>query len=882
MTDLSTPAWPVHALLWPSCQRIAHGIVRRWPSAPHASTRCWPSPLRSAAVTFLLMASLPGPSHAQSSIALDDTLPGVTAGDLLGPDYAIDENDGVSVGNNQFHSFERFGLAPGETATFDGPPTVERFISRVTGGEVSSIEGVLRTDVEGADFFLINPSGVVLGAGSALDVRGDVTLSTADQMTLGAGVGIYSATTPLSSVLSSTPVTAFGFLSGSPAPIRVHDTQLRTRFDDFQAKLGHDLALIGGDLEIRGTAVAGELTLLYSAGGQITLASVAGPGGVEITPGAGPGDPTAVALQPGTERGDVFIGDGAVVSSGGIPPDVGICGGFNGCDIANGSGDIRVFARDLTLDSGELRAFTITDRDAGTIEIDLRGDLTMVGRTVDTPSTIASLSGFEQTFPGDGFLRFSESFDLPEGTYTFEYESELGGEITRVTYPGTGRAGDIRIRAANVFMEGTAVLQTESRFGGDAGAIDIDARGGLVRVDATGQPDEVVSIVSNARDLSGNDLSGNGGAVTIRADEFRLENGAELFSEVREGGGQGGAITIDVARLRVTGGSRIDSSTRGSGDGGAIAITATEDVLLSEQTDPAIVPGVTTISEPEATGNAGEISITTPSLRLEDGVRIATTARGVGDAGTIDLRADTVELSSSTITAEADLGEGGDIYVNGGPVQVEPDGGLSIDAPPGVGPGQLLLLTDSEISTSVSDGAGGGGDLALAATNVVLLNSRILAQAVGGDGGNIRVEASSLLLDESSDINADSTFAENGNEDFTSPEVVIRVERPDLPARIREATAFLRDACAAREGGAVASLVLQRHSGLAPAPAGPLAVPTPVPPARTTSAGRAKPVAPTVPPARERDADATGAASFATSVAAAAPAPVLVRVTCPG
>ena len=475
-------------------------------------------------------------------------------------------------------------------------------------------------------------------------------------------------------------------------------------------------------------------------------------------------------------------------------------------------------------------------------------------------------------FPGDGFLTFRENYDFPEGPYSIEYESELGGGITRVTYPGTGRAGDIVIRAANVSLEGVAVLQTESRFGGDAGAIDIDARGGLVRVDATGQPDEeVVSIVSNARDLSGDEQSGNGGPVTIRAEEFRLENGAELFSEVREGGGQGGAITIEVARLRVVDGSRIDSSTRGRGEGGAISITATEDVVIANQTDPAITPGITTISEPEATGNAGEIRITTPSLLLQNGVRIATTARGVGDAGTIDLRAARVELAASEITAEADLGEGGDIYVNGGPVTVDPDGGLSVDPPPGVVPGNLLFLTDSEISTSVSAGAGGGGDLALAATRVVLINSQILARAVGGDGGNIRVEASSLVLDEASDINADSVFGQDGNQDFTSPEVVIRAERPNVPAEIRDATAFLRDACAAREGGAVASLVLQHHSGLAPAPAGPLAVATPVPAPRPASAGTASPREPT-----------DEVAPVDLDVAAAEAAPVIVRVTCPG
>ncbi len=843
------------------------------PRARRPERPSWPCVAIAACVSLSLCASVAScvslslcasVASAQSSIRLDDTLPGVSAGDLIGPDYLIDETHGARVGNNQFHSFERFGLAPGESATFDGPPTVERFISRVTGGEVTSIEGVLRTNVEGADLFLLNPSGIVVGDGGALDVPGDVTLSTADELTLGGGAGRYSATAPLSSVLSSTPVTSFGFLSGSPAPISVQGAELRSRFDDDNALLGHDLALIGGDLEIRGTGDPGELTLLYSAGGQITLAAMGSTGSVDVAPGAAAGEPTAVTFHSDGERGDVFIGDRAVVSSGGFPPDVGTCGGFNGCVIANGSGDVVVFGRDLTLDAGEIRAFTVTDRDAGTIAIDLSGDLRMTGTAPDGTSSIASLSGFQEVFPGEQILTFRETFDLPEGSYSFEVVSDFSGNITRVTYPGTGRAGDIRINAANVSIEGASDIQSDSLFGGDAGEIRIEASGGLIRVDGAGLAGDDVSIFSNARDDSGTGNAGNGGPITLIAEELRLENRAGILSEVRDGDGNGGDITIEVARLRATNDARIDSSTRGGGSGGDIVITASEDVLFAGRIDPATFPGVSTLSQPEATGDAGEIRITTPLLQLRDGARVTTTALGSGNAGTIDLRAGTVDLASSEITAEANTGEGGDIYVNGGPVTVGPDGGLSVDTPPGVVPGQLLLLSDSEISTSVSAGLGGGGDLALAATSVVLIDSRILAEAVGGNGGNIRIEASSIIRDETSDIDADSALAEDGLEDFTSPEVVIRVERPDPPAQIRDATAFLRDACAARDGGAQASLVLQPHSGLAPAPAGPLALGTPVP---TPADQRAEVAAP--PPAKAR-------------VAARAPAPLLVRVTCPG
>src|SRR5688572_14311349 len=44
---------------------------------------------------------------------------------------------GRQVGSNLFHSFSRFDLASGQTATFTGPSSVTNVLSRVTGGSPS-------------------------------------------------------------------------------------------------------------------------------------------------------------------------------------------------------------------------------------------------------------------------------------------------------------------------------------------------------------------------------------------------------------------------------------------------------------------------------------------------------------------------------------------------------------------------------------------------------------------------------------------------------------------------------------------------------------------------------------------------------------------------
>ena len=64
--------------------------------------------------------------------------------------YLITPEMGEQHGGNLFHSFERFGIGRGETATFtgpdpiDGPQSVSNVISRVTGGTRSEIDGTLR------------------------------------------------------------------------------------------------------------------------------------------------------------------------------------------------------------------------------------------------------------------------------------------------------------------------------------------------------------------------------------------------------------------------------------------------------------------------------------------------------------------------------------------------------------------------------------------------------------------------------------------------------------------------------------------------------------------------------------------------------------------
>src|ERR1051326_8166603 len=115
-----------------------------------------------------------------------------TSGALAGPNYSIPASAGKTVGKNLFHSFSQFDLISGDVATFFGPASgqIQNVLARVTGGGVSSIDGMIQTDpatLASANFFFINPAGVMFGPNASINISGSFAVSTADYVKLADG-----------------------------------------------------------------------------------------------------------------------------------------------------------------------------------------------------------------------------------------------------------------------------------------------------------------------------------------------------------------------------------------------------------------------------------------------------------------------------------------------------------------------------------------------------------------------------------------------------------------------------------------------------------------------------------------------------------------------
>jgi large exoprotein involved in heme utilization and adhesion len=129
--------------------------------------------------------------------------------------------------------------------------------------------------------------------------------------------------------------------------------------------------------------------------------------------------------------------------------------------------------------------------------------------------------------------------------------------------------------------------------------------------------------------------------------------------------------------------------------------------------------------------------------------------------------------------------------------------------------GRLVQLMDSELTTSVRGGDENAGNITIDPQFVILENSKIRADAFGGRGGNIRINAGVFLADPASLVTASSALGIQGTVDIQAPVTSLSGAVAPLPQAFVSAAALLPARCAARlSRGRYSSLVLGGRDGL--------------------------------------------------------------------
>jgi filamentous hemagglutinin family protein len=686
-----------------------------------------------------------------------------------GRDFVI--TGGGKTGGNLFHSFSEFSVQTGGSVAFNNAMDVQNIFTRVTGSNVSSIDGVIRADGR-ANLFLLNPNGILFGPNAALNIGGSFLGTTASRIKF-ADASEFNAlnTTPL--LTMTVPV---GLQMGqNPGAIQVTGT-------------GHKLALV--------------------AAGLLPIDRSQSPMGLQVSPSS------TLALI-GSEI--TLVGGVLTAPSGHLELGSASSGQINLTQTNHGwrfeYGSIEKF-QDIRLSQ---RALVDASGDGGSIQL--------YGQNIKLSESSAGLiqhSGSQRG--GDAILNASNSITLEQ--------SQPGTFSTRVETQslGMGATGNIQLTAQRLSLQNGAMINSASYAPGGSGLIKVDIAESIELFGAF--PGDTTTDISR---IGAGSVFGKTGDISITTKKLSLKDGASIFSSTAGSSlsgslainatsfveligskpnvlatalststyssGNGGSLVIKTPRLLIQEGGTISSATYGDGNAGNIFIDTSDRLDVSGiSMDSLKYPSRITASALSPApilqyllgipgiprGSAGNVIINGRDVYVRDGAQIGVNNIGSGNAGNLSILADSLSLSNAGgLTASTSSGEGGNIYVNLNSI--------------------LTLRGGSRIDTQAS-GVGNGGNIDIKVPVILGIgNSDIIANASKGQGGNIDVTTQGIfglkfrpLLTADSDITASSEFGVNGTVQVNTIGVNPSSGLVELPVDTIDPSQKIATSCAAQ------------------------------------------------------------------------------------
>ncbi len=742
----------------------------------------------SAASVYLLYCLALG-SSSQAQISSDGTIP--TNVDQSGNVFEI--TGGAQAGSNLFHSFKEFSVPTGSEAFFKNTTNVnniDNIITRVTGGSLSNIDGLIRENF-GANLIFINPSGINFGPNAQLNIGGSFLGSTANSIKFADGVE-FSATNPQASPLLTVSVPVGLQFGQNPGTIRVQGTgQAFTVADPsfspvtrtststgLRVQPNQTLALVGGNISIDGGSLTAE-------SGRVELGSVA-EGQVSLNINAG-GWTLGYEGVPAFK--DIEMRSQALV------------------DASGSSGSIQVQGQNFSVSDGSLVLIQNQGfQPAGRIQVNARESV--------------KLSGTD----ADGKIRSS---------------------LTNETV-GAGRGGDIDISTKRLILEGGASVFARTFGAGTGGNINVNASESVQVNRVSAINPSVLSFIITATfgsgDSGNNTVStghltatgggtivsttygtGQGGNLSVDATDSVEVIGVEpklflpsaLFTTTVNAG-DAGNLTVNTPRLTVRDGGRVDASTFASGSAGNVIINAPEFVevkgTVPGSINPSLIGSSANIVDESLqqafrvpavpSGAAQNVTINTGQLRVTDGAQVTVRNQGSGNAGNASVNARSILLDNrGSITAATQSGEGGNIIFETDSLQMRHGSQISAEAG-GTGNGGNITITGSSPTDFV----------------VLLENSGITANAFEGRGGNIQINTQGLFVCPECKITASSQLGLDGAVQFITPDVGANQEAIDVPQEIVQPEEVVVQACTAKKEQDRSEFTITGRGGLPPQP----------------------------------------------------------------
>ncbi len=633
---------------------------------------------------------------------------------------------GTQAGGNLFHSFAQFSVPTGSSAHFNNAADVQNIISRVTGGSVSNIDGLISANGT-ANLFLINPSGIVFGPNASLNIGGSFVASTASSLKFADG-SQFSATPAQSAPLLTISVPIGLQYGANPGSIQVQGngqglrltTELIDTTSGLKVQPNQTLALVGGDVSLEGAT-------LKTPGGRIELGSVTGVGLVSLTP-------TSKGFSLGYDQvqnfGNIQLSQQAALDSSG-----------------QGGGDIQVWGKSVTLTNGsQIEASTLGVEQGGNLVVNAQDSVQLIGISAD------------KKFPSGLFANAYPSVTGAAGNLTINTRELLvrdGGQVSASTY-GAGNAGNVTVRADSVQLIGASSIDPQSRSTllsetystGAAGNLTINTRELLVQNGA----------YVGARTYS----AGNAGNLTVNANSVQLTGNsprgaasALIVTSEKPATGAGGNLTINTSKLSLEDGAQVSTGTSSPLKGGDLTVRADSVQVIGTSTDN-VHSSLNTNAFSTATGAAGNLTINTRELLVRDGGQVSASSEGAGNAGNITVRADSVQLiGASSMNSSSANGNSGDINIFTGSLDVK--NGAQLNAATygkgdagnvNINARDMISFDRGYVYSTVEEGAiGKGGDIRITTGDLSLTNGAQLNAATygKGDAGNVNINARDMI-----------------------------------------------------------------------------------------------------------------------------------------
>ncbi|MBW4631192.1 MAG: S-layer family protein [Iphinoe sp. HA4291-MV1] len=319
--------------------------------------------------------------------------------------------------------------------------------------------------------------------------------------------------------------------------------------------------------------------------------------------------------------------------------------------------------------------------------------------------------------------------------------------------------GDIQVVGRRVTLSNGSTIEASTLLAEPGGAMVVNATEliEVIGISTYGQ----LPIASSLATFAYPGATGNAGDLTINTAKLLTQDEARIGT-VTFGNGKAGDLTINTGELLIQNGAQVGTATFGNGKAGDLTVTADKVQLIGESANRRSASSLSSQADRGATGDAGDLTIKTGELLIQNGAFISVGTFGAGKGGNLRVDAQNVQL----IGTSADNRVGSQLAASAGRNSTGDAGDLTIRT-------NTLLVRDGAQVSTITFGTGKGGNLRVDAQDVQIIGksadnrvgSKLAASAQPnstGDAGDLTVRTNTLLVRDGAQVGTNTFGAGKG------------------------------------------------------------------------------------------------------------------------